>query len=97
MIIADVTFYPIGKGVSAGETIKEAISKLRESGVKCYPNSMATVLEAKTLDEIFNAISKVEAFIVSQGFQRVETIVKVDHRIDLENTVERKLKAIGES
>ena len=97
MIIADVTFYPIGKGVSAGETVKEAISKLRESGVKCYPNSMATVLEAGTLDEIFNAVSKAENFIVSKGFQRVETIIKVDHRLDLENTVERKLKAIGEA
>lgn len=97
MIIADVTFYPIGKGVSAGETVKEAISKLRESGVKCYPNSMATVLEAGALDEIFNAVSKAENFIVSKGFQRVETIIKVDHRLDLENTVERKLKAIGEA
>ena len=45
----------------------------------------------------FLAISKVEAYIVSQGFQRVETIVKVDHRVDLENNVERKLKAIGEA
>ena len=97
MIVADVTFYPIGKGVSAGETIKAAISKLKESGLRCYPNSMATVIEGKTLDEIFSAISKVEAYIVSQGFQRVETIVKVDHRLDLENTVERKLKAIGEA
>lgn len=97
MIIADVTFYPIGKGVSAGETIGAAIAKLRESGVKCYPNSMATVLEANTLDEIFGAISKAESFIVSKGFQRVETIVKVDHRLDLENTVERKLKVIGEA
>lgn len=97
MIVADVTFYPIGEGISVGDTIKEAISKLRETGVKCYPNSMATVIEGKTLDEVFGAISKVEAFLVSKGFQRVETIVKVDHRIDLENTVERKLKAIGEA
>ena len=97
MIVADVTFYPIGKGVSAGETIKAAISKLKESSLRCYPNSMATVLEGKTLDEVFLAISKVEAYIVSQGFQRVETIVKVDHRVDLENNVERKLKAIGEA
>lgn len=97
MIIADVTFYPIGNGVSAGETIKAAIGKLKETGIRCYPNSMATVLEAATLDEVFAAISKVEAFIVSSGFQRVETIVKVDHRLDLENTVERKLKAIGEA
>lgn len=96
MIVADVTFYPIGQGVSAGKTIKDAILKLRESGLKCYPNSMATVIESKTVDELFRAISAAEAYIVSQGFQRVETIIKVDHRLDVENTVQRKLKVIGE-
>lgn len=96
MIVADVTFYPLGKGVSASRTIKDAISKLRDSGLKCYPNSMATVIEAGSLTELFDAIAAAEAFIVSEGFQRVETIIKVDHRLDLENTVERKLKAIEE-
>lgn len=96
MIVADVTFYPIGQGVSAGQTIKDAISQLRKSGLKCYPNSMATVIEANTMEQLFNAIASAEAYIVSQGFQRVETIIKVDHRLDLENTVERKLKVIGE-
>lgn len=96
MIIADVTFYPIGKGVSAGKAIKAAVAKLRESGLKCYPNSMATVIEARSVDEIFSAISGAEAFLVSEGFERVETIVKIDHRLDVENTVERKLKSIGE-
>lgn len=96
MIVADVTFYPIGKGVSAGKTIKDAINHLKKSGLKCYPNSMATVIEATSMQELFRAISDAEAFIVSEGFQRVETIIKVDHRLDLENTVERKLKVIGE-
>lgn len=96
MIVADVTFYPIGQGVSAGSTIKEAIGHLKKSGLKCYPNSMATVIEANSLEDLFKAISETEEFIVSKGFQRVETIIKIDHRIDLENTVERKLKVIGE-
>ncbi len=96
MLVADVTFYPIGKGVSAGETVKAAIAKLRESGLKCYPNSMATVIEAESIDELFNAISRAEKFLVAEGFQRVETIVRIDHRLDVENTVERKLKVIGE-
>jgi uncharacterized protein, MTH1187 family len=94
MIIADVTFYPIGEGVSAGKTIKAAIEKLKESNVKCYPNSMATVLETESIDELFNAIANTEKFIISQGFMRVETIIKIDHRTDVENTVKRKLDAI---
>lgn len=96
MLVADVTFYPIGKGVSAGQAVKAAIAKLRESGLKCYPNSMATVIESESIDELFNAISKAEKFLVSEGFLRVETIVRVDHRLDVDNTVERKLSVIGE-
>ena len=96
MIVADVTFYPIGEGVSAGMAIRDAIAKLKESGMKCYPNSMATVIEAKNLPSLFSAISDAENFLVSQGFKRVETIIRIDHRIDIENTVERKLRAIGE-
>ena len=52
MIVADVTFYPIGTGVSAGKVIKGAIEKLKEGNIKCYPNSMATVIESETMDDL---------------------------------------------
>jgi uncharacterized protein (TIGR00106 family) len=97
MIIADVTFYPVGKGESAGDTIRRAVEIMEKSGVHCYPNSMATVLEAATLDEIFNAIKGAESEILRSGFKRVETIIKIDHRTDKENTVKHKLDRIGVS
>ncbi len=95
MIVADVTFYPIGSDVSAGKTIKGAIDKLKEGNVKCYPNSMATVIESETMDDLFNSIKNAEKYLISKGFQRVETIIKIDHRIDVGNSVERKLESIG--
>ena len=95
MILADVTFYPIGKGESAGKTIKDAIEVLKKSGITCYPNSMATVLEAETLEGIFSAIMEAEQYIMESGFKRVETIIKIDHRIDTENSVRHKLERIG--
>ena len=96
MIVADVTFYPIGKGISVADTIREAITGLRSEGLKCYPNSMATVIETDTVEHLFSGISKVEASLVKAGFSRVETIIRIDHRVDVENTVARKLNAIGE-
>ncbi len=95
MIVADVTFYPIGKGISVGPVIKQAIDILRANRVKCYPNSMATVIEADTIKELFSAIENAESFITSLGFQRVETIVRIDHRTDLENSVKRKIDAVS--
>jgi len=95
MIIADVTFYPIGKGVSAGDIIRGAVNVLCSNAIGCYPNSMATVLEAQSIDEIFSSIKKAEQYIIDSGFQRVETIIKIDHRTDKENSVVHKLQRIG--
>ncbi len=97
MIIADVTFYPVGRGESAGDTIRRAVEAMEKSGARCYPNSMATVLEANTLDEIFNAIKAGESEIMKSGFRRVETIIKIDHRTDKDNSVKHKLDRIGVS
>ncbi len=95
MILVDVTYYPIGKGTSAAKYVKAALTVLKASGLKVYPGSMATVIEGNTLDEIFNVIKQGEETIISMGIERVETIIKVDHRLDLENSVERKMKAIS--
>ena len=96
MIVADVTFYPIGKGISVSDAIKGVISKLRESGLKVYPNSMATVIEAPDMEKLLEAVRNGEKYLTDLGYTRVETILRVDHRLDLDNSVERKLRAIGE-
>lgn len=96
MIVADVTFYPIGKGISVSDAIKGAISKLRESGLKVYPNSMATVIESPDMEKLLEAVRNGEKYLTDLGYSRVETILRVDHRLDLDNSVERKLRAIGE-
>ena len=96
MIVADVTFYPIGKGISVSDAIKGVISKLRESGLKVYPNSMATVIESPDMENLLEAVRNGEKYLTDLGYTRVETILRVDHRLDLDNSVERKLRAIGE-
>ena len=96
MIVADVTFYPIGSGVSAGKTIKGAIDKLKEGNVKCYPNSMATVIECENIEILFDTVKDAEKFLENLGFPRIETILRIDNRIDLENSVDRKIKHFKE-
>ncbi len=95
MIVADVTFYPIGKGISVGDTIKKVIERLKSNNeINCYPNSMATVIECKSMDVLFNAVMDAEKFLEKEGFPRIETILRIDNRMDIENTVKRKLDAI---
>ena len=97
MIVADVTFYPIGKGVSVGNTIEKVVKHMEENkSVNCYPNSMATVIECDNLDVLFDAVKDAEKFLENLGFPRIETILRIDHRTDVENSVERKIKHFEE-
>ena len=95
MILTEVTYITIGKGVSAADYVNMALDYFRKSGVKFYPNSMSTVIETKTVEDAFRIIAGAENTLIKAGVPRIETVIKMDHRIDLENSVDRKLEAIG--
>lgn len=95
MILLEVTFIPVGVGISGSEYVKLALESFKEDRVKFYPNSMGTVLEDVSLDKLFSSVSKAEKKIMEHGVKRLETAIKIDHRVDLENTVQRKLDSIG--
>ncbi|MGC8609011.1 MAG: MTH1187 family thiamine-binding protein [Thermoplasmata archaeon] len=94
MILAEVTYVPVGKGTSASIYVNAALEEFKKTGIKFYTNSMGTVLEAETMDSIFEAVKKGEERILDMGIKRVETYVKIDHRTDEENSVEKKMKEI---
>ncbi len=96
MIIAEVTFTPIGKGESVGDYVIEALKTFRKIGIKFTPNSMGTVIEADSIEDIFNAVKEAEESIIKMGVKRLDTILKIDHRIDKYNSSEKKLKRISE-
>lgn len=96
MIIAEVTFTPIGVGESVGDYVIEALRTFRKIGIKFTPNSMGTVIEAATLDDIFLAVKAAEESILNMGVKRLDTIIKIDHRIDKDNSSELKLKRISQ-
>ncbi len=95
MIIAELITFPIGEGTSLSKYVKAAIKALIDAGVKATPGAMSTVIEAKTLDEIFEAAKLAHEAILKLGAKRVSTSLKIDDRRDVEATAERKLKAIN--
>jgi uncharacterized protein (TIGR00106 family) len=95
MIVADVTFYPIGRGVSVGDTIRKVVDRMKNNNsIQCYPNSMATVIECESIDVLMDAVKDAEKFIENLGFPRVETILRIDNRNDVDNSVKRKIKYV---
>ncbi len=94
MILAEITYVPVGEGTSASIYVNAALEEFKKSGIRFYTNSMGTVIEAESLDRIFEAVKRGEERILGMGIKRVETYIKIDHRIDKENTVDGKMKEI---
>ena len=96
MIIAELTLTPLGVGTSVSKYVKKAIEVIKNSGLKYKPTPMSTVIEVKTLEEIFNVVKEAEEAMLKSGAKRVIIDIKIDHRIDKDATMNSKLKAIGE-
>ncbi len=94
MILVEVTFIPVGVGISGSRYVRMALDSFREDGINYYPNSMGTVLEDKSMERLLAVIRKAEERIIASGVNRLETAVKIDHRVDLDNSVKRKLDSI---
>lgn len=95
MILVEVTFIPVDTGTSGSRFVKLALEVFNGEGIKYYPNSMGTVLEDESLERIMQVILKAENELVKSGVKRLETAIKIDHRVDVENSVSRKLRSIG--
>lgn len=95
MILAEVTFIPVDIGTSGSKYVRMALEVFAKDGIRYYPNSMGTVLEDESMDRIMEVIKKAEAALIRNGVKRLETAIKIDHRIDVENSVSRKLSSIG--
>lgn len=95
MILAQVSIAPIGIGPSVGHYVKKVVNILKNEQVNCYINSMATVIEAETSEQIFTAVKHAhDALIKEPGVKRIITELKIDHRTDKDATVESKINVI---
>ncbi len=94
MIIAEITMTPLGKGVSVSRYVKTALEKIKESGLNYKLTPMSTVVEARTLDDIFSVVKKAEEAILELGAERVVIDIKIDHRIDKDATMDSKIRAV---
>jgi len=95
LIIAALSVFPVGEGTSLSRYVKESLKALEETGLKFEPSAMATIIEAKNLDELFSAVRKAHEAQLKMGAKRVYMVLTIDDRKDKEATMESKLKAIS--
>lgn len=94
MIIAEFAIFPTSEGPSASRYVKRALAAISATGIRHETGAMATVMEAQTLDEIFEAVRRAHEAVVSMGVKRIHIDLRIDHRLDKEISIESKKRAI---
>ncbi|MGC9307341.1 MAG: MTH1187 family thiamine-binding protein [Thermoplasmatota archaeon] len=95
MIIAEVAIFPTSEGTSVSRYVKRALQVLEDSGLDYESSAMATCIQADTLPDIFDVVTRMHEAIQEMGAERIHIDLRVDHRRDKDATMQSKLKAIG--
>ena len=96
MIHAEVSIYPMATPqTSASFYIAKAIESIQDmEGIRYQINPMGTVLESDNIDKIYEAIKSMSEVVHNLGIDRVEVILKVDSRRDVDKSMEEKLESV---
>jgi uncharacterized protein (TIGR00106 family) len=94
-VIAEFSIHPVGQGTSLSKYVKSALNELRKvKGVRLMVTPMGTVLEARRLPEILEAVRVANEALFREGAKRVYFVLKVDDRRDKERRMEDKVAAV---
>jgi len=92
MIIAQISISPLGKEKSVGTYVNKAVQILTNETDRCDVNAMATVVETKTLDQLFSAVTHAHTAVLQMpNVKRVITEIKIDDRKDKNATIDDKI------
>ena len=94
MILAQLSVYPIGAGVSLGRFVTKGVKIIEESGYTYQVGGMSTSIEVPDLKELFELIEKIRQAQFEEGAERVIIELKVDERRDKEATLNGKIRSV---
>ena len=96
MPIMEVKILPLGtKTASVSEYVVNALKVLNKNDIKYELTSMGTIMEADSVEYLFDMAKQMHKAALSQ-INRVVTFIELDERIDKELTIEGKLKSAQE-
>ena len=95
IITAELHVVALGTG-STGMSphVSKAISTLQKLGIKHQLTPMGTVIEAESLDEVFDAVKAVHEELVKSGVKRVATHLTIDDRRDTPKGMDEKVESV---
>jgi len=97
MILAQLSVYPIGAGVSLGRYVKKGVKIIEQSGYTYQVGGMSTGIEVPDLQSLFDLVTKIRQAQLDEGAERVIIELKVDERRDKDATLQSKIDSVSSS
>lgn len=94
MILAQLSMYPVGEGVSLGRYVKKGVKIIEESGYTYQVGGLSTAIEVPDLQDLFDLVAKIRQAQFDEGAQRVLIELKVDDRRDKDATLTSKIDSV---
>jgi len=97
-VIAEFSIIPIGQaGSSIGRYVAEAVNALKNvEGLDFEVTPMGTILAAKDLDTVFEAVRRAHEAVIAAGAKRVSSTLRIDDRRDKLRTMDDKVQSVKE-
>jgi uncharacterized protein (TIGR00106 family) len=95
-VIAYFITAPVGiKSTSMGSYVAAAVAAINEiKGLNCELTPMGTIMEANSLEPIFEAVKAAHEALMSKGILRVESTLIIDDRRDKPRTMKDKVNSV---
>jgi uncharacterized protein (TIGR00106 family) len=95
-VIAYFIIAPVGiNSTSIGSYVAAAVAAMNEiKGLNCELTPMGTVMEADSLEPIFEAVKVAHEALMVKGILRVESTLIIDDRKDKPRTMKDKVNSV---
>ncbi|OBH35792.1 hypothetical protein A5692_11000 [Mycobacterium sp. E342] len=84
---------PMGVGEGVGEIVAEAVRVVRDSGLPNETDSMFTVIEGETWEEVMAVVQRAVEAVAARA-PRVSTVIKADWRAGVSDAMTQKVAAV---
>ncbi len=94
MLLAQLSVYPVGSGVSLGKYVRKGVKVIEESGYTYQVGGMSTSIEVPDLEALFELVKKIRQAQFDEGAERIIIELKVDERRDKDATLQGKIDSV---
>ncbi|GAA4538372.1 MTH1187 family thiamine-binding protein [Mycobacterium paraffinicum] len=84
---------PMGVGEGVGEIVAEAVRVVRDSGLPNKTDSMFTVIEGESWEEVMAVVQRAVQAVAARA-PRVSTVIKADWRAGVSDAMTQKVASV---